>query len=164
MTTQRAVAAVTVILAAIGLLLLPSSGRAAYPPGRFSVNALTAVDSTTGLMWQRGFAPSQFGGTNPTNSATAYCEGLTLDGRDDWRLPSAKELMTLFDPYEIGTRIDGSVFTPASGAFHSSSFVPNQPTFVYTVTYVGNGAMGIGQNNFGYHARCVRTLPTDGGT
>lgn len=163
MKTRTIVLGAVLAGAAIAVGLVPASSRAAYPAGRFTVATLTARDTTTGLMWQRGFQPAQFGGLG-ANSATGYCEALTLDGYSDWRLPSAKELLTLFDPYELSSRIDTSVFTPTGAPFHSSSFFPNNPTYVYTVSYTVTATLSYGQNNFGFNARCVRSIPNDGGS
>jgi formylglycine-generating enzyme required for sulfatase activity len=53
----------------------------------------TVTDTYTSLMWQ------QDGPTTKKNweQALAYCEGLTLGGYTDWRLPTPKELHSLVD-------------------------------------------------------------------
>ena len=53
----------------------------------------TITDSATGLQWQRDDSGQ---GMN-WEDALAYCEGLELGGRDDWRLPNAKELHSIID-------------------------------------------------------------------
>ena len=53
----------------------------------------TVQDTCTGLTWQRDTGNGD--ATLSWGEALAYCEGLTLRGRDDWRLPNVTELFTL---------------------------------------------------------------------
>ncbi len=50
----------------------------------------TWADTVSGLVWQT-LVPE----TKTWADAKTYCEGLTLGGKDDWRLPSITELKTL---------------------------------------------------------------------
>ena len=56
-------------------------------------------DNVTGLEWQQVTAP----GTYTWQQAIDYCNNLSLGGKDDWRLPTIKELSTL---------VDSSIHTP----------------------------------------------------
>lgn len=51
----------------------------------------TVTDKTTGLIWEKTIATTTFDNEN----AVAYCNGLALAGREDWRLPSRAELASL---------------------------------------------------------------------
>jgi hypothetical protein len=53
----------------------------------------TWEDSSTGLMWTVEDNGNDFN----WNQANAYCEGLTLGGYSDWRLPTIDELEGLYD-------------------------------------------------------------------
>lgn len=53
----------------------------------------TVSDLATGLVWQG----SDSGAGMDWAAALDYCEGLELAGRDDWRLPDAKELQSIVD-------------------------------------------------------------------
>jgi cysteine-rich repeat protein len=69
-------------------------GNPSYGVNHFVGNADgTITDLATGLMWQRGDSGE---GLN-WEEALAYCENLTLDGYDEWRLPNAKELQSIVD-------------------------------------------------------------------
>ena len=67
-------------------------------------------DNVTGLEWQQATAP----GTYTWQQAIDYCHGLNLGGKDDWRLPTIKELSTL---------VDRSI--PAPGPTINTTFFPD---------------------------------------
>jgi len=67
----------------------PAYGTAAYSAGADG----TVRDEVRRLTWQR----ADDGVQRTWADALAYCEGLTLGGADDWRLPNAKELQSLVD-------------------------------------------------------------------
>lgn len=54
----------------------------------------TVTDRTTSLVWQRN-EPSPVSASYP--AAMAFCDGLTLAGQTDWRLPTRMELLTILD-------------------------------------------------------------------
>ncbi|MFQ5646228.1 MAG: DUF1566 domain-containing protein [bacterium] len=68
-----------------------------FAAGRFVIkNKETVTDTKTGLMWEQ--RPHEVGqGTITWNQAVKYCKELALGGHDDWRLPSLKELESLYD-------------------------------------------------------------------
>lgn len=68
----------------------PPSGQ--YAP--FTLASATIRDLRTHLEWQRAtsVAPSTWA------EALSACDSLVLDSRDDWRLPSLKEIFSLSDP------------------------------------------------------------------
>lgn len=93
----------------------------------------TVTDSATGLVWQKcsaGLGTTL--GNCSTGSFTAYkwsnaisyCEGLTLGGRSDWRLPNINELGSIVDfTKSSNPTIDLTAFpnTAAYGTYWSSS-------------------------------------------
>ncbi len=58
----------------------------------------TITDRDTKLSWQQGE-----GGERDWESALTYCEGLSLGGETDWRLPNAKELQSILDYTVLGS-------------------------------------------------------------
>lgn len=53
-------------------------------------------DLQTGLVWQKGYsAPFEEREGDNWNLARGYCSSLTLDGKDDWRLPEVWEFRTI---------------------------------------------------------------------
>ena len=76
-------------------------------------------DNVTGLEWQQATAP----GTYTWQQAIDYCNNLSLGGKDDWRLPTIKELSTLVDssiPYP-GPTINTSYFPDTVASYYWSS-------------------------------------------
>jgi hypothetical protein len=65
----------------------------AIPPARYTVGSGTVYDSKTGLTWQQTVSSQTFAWAD-TN---AYCANLSVGVAGGWRLPTAKELLTLVD-------------------------------------------------------------------
>ncbi|HRI07311.1 MAG TPA: DUF1566 domain-containing protein [Nannocystaceae bacterium] len=63
------------------------------PVKRFSVSGEVVRDNKTGLSWER--APSAV--KREWGAARSACDGSTLGGFDDWRIPRVEELKTLFE-------------------------------------------------------------------
>lgn len=150
--TQSALLA-TCIAASVSSYVAPA--RASAPPAQYTVDDTsgTVLDNDTGLVWQRGVPAPAY----TWYGALAYCEGLSLAGQTDWRLPTRKELHTIVDVRTYNPPIDALAFpgTPAD-FFWSSS--PN-------VTYSYSGVWGVDftQGHGTYHdateahrVRCVR--------
>jgi hypothetical protein len=72
----------------------------------------TVNDTQSGLLWQKEYAPQPMTWWD----AYAYCDGLELGGRTDWRLPSRAELLTLVD-YTKDEPATPDVFGPALSFF-----------------------------------------------
>jgi Protein of unknown function (DUF1566) len=128
----------------------------------------TITDNVTTLMWQKDVPAEVFVwdcGGGPS-SAQAYCASLSLAGHDDWRLPTAIELVTLFDfsgpPKGYGVpMLDTAYFNVESGVFWSTTLqsIDDEPAIgpapfgVDFVTWYGPGVYPPTQR---FSARCVR--------
>jgi hypothetical protein len=66
----------------------------------------TITDTLTGLMWQRQDDRT----ARAWEQALAYCEGLSLAGASDWRLPNITELQSIVDYGTSMPAIDGALF------------------------------------------------------
>jgi hypothetical protein len=75
------------------------------PAARVLLSADTATYTQTGLRFSR-----QASEELSYAQAAAHCDALTLDGHDDYRLPSARELYTLVDAAAEGAWLDVAMF------------------------------------------------------
>jgi hypothetical protein len=128
------------------------------------------VDRVTGLMWQRELASSNAGcsGTLMMRGdvctqpeAEAYCAGLELAGKSDWRLPTAIELASIVD-LSKQPAIDGAAFPNTPGEWHwtSSTFL-GATVSAWEIDFQ-TGVLEAVTDNATSHdrARCVRTVAT----
>ncbi len=86
-------------------------------------------DAVTCLEWQ--LTPMNM--TRTWQDAIAYCDGLTLGGQSDWRLPTRIEMTSIVD-FTKSPAIDRTVFTGASGGFHKTA-----SDWILTITQTGAG-------------------------
>ena len=113
----------------------------------------TVTDTCTGLMWQKDTGN---GGT-PTGwcGALAYCEGLSLAGQGDWRLPNPRELHSLVDYGRQGPALD-PIFNTTEGtlSWASMSQIMNEVSGWY-VDFQGGHSNTSRKANF-HQVRAVR--------
>lgn len=99
----------------------------------------TVTDLKTGLMWQQAPSSSDYS----WQDAVDYCESLELNGYDDWRIPSCKELYSISD-FGLGwPYLNTSYFHLASGE------VTKDEQFWASNHYVGTTVEGGENSAFG---------------
>jgi len=111
----------------------------------------TVTDNVTGLMWQKAADSTTYGQVQ----AVAYCNGLTLAGHDDWRLPTQIELLSILD-YSVTTPSFNAVFSGPAYYYWSSTLVAGAPTRAWSVYFDTGSADGFGSTTDLNNARCVR--------
>jgi hypothetical protein len=121
-------------------------------------------DTLTGLTWQ-GCPPGQSGEFcgegSPTaftwQDALAYCEGLSLGGNTDWRLPNVVELFSITDNKRDQPAIDPVAFpnTAFSGYYWTSS-PDTYPPYSWVVVF-SSSRITIGEKTASPPIRCVRS-------
>ncbi len=134
----------------------------APPNSDYTIGALTVIDKITQLEWQRipstDVNPNTAGTQSTANwdNAKAHCDGLSLDGHADWRLPRVAELASLID-YNIGSpAINGVVFPGTqSSLYWSASSGVSSSSSAWVVNF-NSGSVGASLKASAYYVRCVR--------
>ena len=100
----------------------------------------TVTDANTGLMWQQVPSTEDF----TWQQAVDYCESLELDGYDDWRMPSCKELYSISDFGSGWPYLNTTYFNLASGEVTKDEQYWSSNYYVgVTVEGGSNAAMGV---------------------
>lgn len=117
----------------------------------------TVTDDLTGLMWQQ----ADDGTARPWQESLAYCEGLTLAGHNDWRLPNVKELQSIVDYSRHDPALDPRFFRQSdrTGWFWSSTTHGER---VSTAAYVCFGKCVSVDNEDAHGAGAQRSDPKAG--
>lgn len=121
------------------------------------------IDTATDLKWQEGDG-SDGAATRTWEEALSYCENLTLDGSDDWRLPNISELFSIADYSQYNPAIAPEF---SSQVYHYWSSTTNwkSPSYALTVYFrTGDGKSQDKVSNVNSYVRCVTEyLPANGG-
>ena len=113
----------------------------------------TVTDTSTGLMWQQ---QATHAGTMTWEQALAYCEGLSLGGYTDWRLPAKKELISLVDDSRYNPSINTDYFPGTAASWYWSSTTDvNSTGYAWSVHFDGGYVFHLNKSTAGY-VRAVR--------
>ena len=123
-------------------------------PRGYTVNGDgTVSDQVTKLVWQQ----ADDGTTRDWATAKSYCQGLVLAGKDDWRLPSIKELITLVHADKYNPAIDTTVFPGTKSSWYwSSTSDAGNSSYAWNVYFFNGYVDGYHTSNNNY-VRCVRS-------
>jgi uncharacterized protein DUF1566 len=117
----------------------------------------TVTDNVTTLMWQQNDDAT----ARTWESAIAYCEGLSLAGHTDWRLPNAKELSSLVDDSTYHPAINTAYFPNVQLTYYWSSTTAVWtlgPAYAHIVEFDhgGGGSYVNKEKTDTFYVRCVR--------
>ncbi len=118
----------------------------------------TWTDPLTGLEWQ-----CRSPGEMHWQGARRYAERLSLDGKDDWRLPTARELETLLDRARYRPVMREEVPFPDTLSYWSATTFGEDTRNAWIVMYDGAYVLSYAKEN-PYYVRCVRGSMEDVGT
>lgn len=141
----------------------------ALVPATYVVEPDLVLDTSTSLVWQR--RPAHVATANLADT-TAFCEALVLGGKDDWRVPTRIELLSIFD-YDSDTRgmlsaalFDGLDYSVPQITWTASRSLLTSPKSLPFALDVSLGRGFVMQGDTGLNGvRCVRggvaTMPKD---
>ena len=121
-----------------------------------SANAATWIDPDTGLEWQ-----CDSPGPMNWHDAQSYAQTLSINGKDDWRLPTASKLETLLDRTIL---LDRTVYRPVMKenipfrdnlSYWSSTTFGSNKNNAWIVMFDGAYVLSYYKTN-AYHVRCVQ--------
>ena len=118
-------------------------------------DADTVTDKATGLMWQKEDDDVERNWAD----ANSYCEGLSLAGHSDWRLPAQLELESIVDLTVTEPKIDKSKFPNTKSSYYwSSTTVGGVNSTAWQVDF-RDGIVSSNFKSMDYNVRCVRGGP-----
>lgn len=120
---------------------------------RFKLNSDgTVTDISTGLMWQQKITAKKM----TWEKARRYCKRLSLNGHDDWRLPTIEELYSLINHTRYNPAIDITVFPDIiTSHYWSSTIYVNNTVYAWCVNFY-NGNVFYDLKSHIYYVRAVR--------
>jgi len=155
---------------ATGPVACPAPGAALAQDGTYTTGAaqqgytihnygggLVTVDDRTGLMWVTDSGAATYSWTD----ALASCENLVFASYSDWRLPNARELMSLVDyGVSAGPTLSAAFFpgTQANYYWTSSTYVQD-PSLAWYVDFLAGYVNRDDKAGGANYARCVRGGP-----
>ena len=114
------------------------------------------IDTITGLEWQDSYNRNNNTIKNSTwQNAVSYCENLSLDSKDDWRLPNKNELLSIVNYNQINPTIDKSFSNTNNNYYWSSTTKYSSYSKAWTVTF-SYGNSNYDTKSSSHYIRCVR--------
>jgi len=116
------------------------------------------VDNRTGLMWVHRTADAGISGTHTWLNALAACEGLPYAGFSDWRLPNARELLSLVDYVVDAEPKINTTYFPGTVSNYYWTSTTSGSSYAWRMNFT-TGMLGNYSKTGNYYVRCVRAGP-----
>ncbi len=120
-----------------------------------AITSNVVTDAKSGLMWQDNEDVSSV--KLDWDSAVEYCQEFTLDGFEDWRLPSAEELLTITDKSLYDPAIKEEFNYIVSQKYWSSSSSAKDEIFAWSVDFKVGRTSAPKDKMSELFVRCTRT-------
>ena len=125
--------------------------------GTFNRSNGVVSDSNTNLEWQDDYSDNNNSiKITIWQSAIDYCENLTLNTQNDWRLPTKNELLSIVDYTKNNPSIAKQFKnTSTTDSYWSSTTIEFSHSGAWIV-YFGHGNTDRARKASSYYVRCVR--------
>jgi uncharacterized delta-60 repeat protein len=121
-------------------------------------NGDVVEDNITGLMWEDSIAPIP---VSDFNAAFDRCDFLSLNGYEDWRLPSVMEFNTIIDHNDTSMVGYNKVFVNRGSTNSWTSDISETANAWSYAPAVGTTFKYVQTNSTLYSGKCVRGLPLE---
>lgn len=130
--------------------------RGTSPSGARTADTDVTTDAMTKLVWQTTSLDATL---VSWQGALAYCEGLSHAGKDDWRLPSIKELATLVDESAAAAPVLFADLGGTATQYWSATPAPTfgSERFAYGLEVAFGSSPSLKTSEAAAAARCVRS-------
>ena len=115
-------------------------------------NTQIVSDNSTQLQWQ-----DDVNVIKTWIEAIDYCEGVSIGGYDDWRLPNINELYSIADRRKSNPAINSTFKIVGGNAYWSSSTIVGDESNNAWCVYFQYGYDGWASKYSSYYIRCVRS-------
>jgi len=119
--------------------------------------SITVIDNKTKLEWQN--QPINKTATSRWITAISYCEDLSLNNKNDWRLPNINELQSLIDSTKgspvIASTLEETTNSNLSTGYWMITTYPKENDKAYILNF-DEGLMESRSKDNTYYFRCVR--------
>jgi len=120
--------------------------------GDFTKSGDVVINNYSNLEWQDD---DTSGATMTWTQAIDYCENLSLDSHDDWRLPNINELKSVIDKSRYNPAVVSAFTNMTSDQYWSSSTYEPLKSLAWIVIFLDGKESG-GRKTYSKHVRCVR--------
>lgn len=110
-------------------------------------------DPSTKLQWQDNYEAKSV--TRDWKGAKRYCENLSLEGYNDWRLPKIEELLTLTDKSRYNPSIKSGIKNINSTDYWSATPSASDSSYAWSVDFEYGNSYNYNKSDKNY-VRCVR--------
>jgi len=144
-----------------GVYCLDGADHWLHKSNEYNVRCVRAADKPqiapkTDLQWQKNSSKA----LHTWQNALAYCENLSLDQQQDWRLPNIRELKSLLDYNRYYPAADPAL-SALNAVYWSSTTAATEEHSSAWAVFFGNGDDLWKEKVESYNVRCVRGGMTD---
>lgn len=134
----------------------PAAAQQSYAVYNIVGVSSVTFDNRTGLIWVTNPVDAVISSSYTWENAIIACENLSYAGYNDWRLPNARELMSIVDCGKDGPAINTEYFLNTQNSAYWTSTTNAASAGAGWVVYFNHGWLQLYTKNNIVYIRCVR--------